>query len=331
MRVAITGGSGVVGAAVLRHLVAAAHEVRALARSDAAAAGLAALGAVPVHGDLLDRSALGALVEGCERVFHVAGVNELCPRDPGLMWRVNVEGTRMVVEACSEAAVPRLVHTSSAVTVGQRSGEMGHEETDHRGWYLSEYERSKVGAEMVALAAPASLEVVAVNPSSVQGPGRATGTGRILLAAARGRLPVAIDTTISFVDVDDCARGHLLAAERGKPGQRYLLSGATLSTGEALGLLTSLTGRTSRVRMIPPEALAVAAWLVEAVFSLAGRRPPLCREMARVMRFGHRYDGSKAAVELGLEYTPVANTLGRTVRWFEEEGLLQPEKGTKIV
>lgn len=331
MRVAITGGSGVVGSAVLRHLVAAAHDVRALARSDAAAAEFAALGAVPVQGDLLDRSALGVLVEGCERVFHVAGVNELCPRDPGLMWRVNVDGTRMVVEACSEAAVPRLVHTSSAVTIGQMSGEVGHEETEHRGWYLSEYERSKVRAEAIALAAPASLEVVAVNPSSVQGPGRATGTGRILLVAAGGRLPLAIDTTISFVDVDDCARGHLLAAERGKPGQRYLLSGATLSMGEALGLLTSLTGRTSRVRMIPPEALALAAWLVEAVFKLARRRPPLCREVARVMRFGHRYDGSKAGVELGLEYTPVANTLARTVRWFEEEGLLEPEKGTKIV
>lgn len=331
MRVGITGGSGVVGTAVLRHLIAAGNEVRALTRSDPGAHRMAALGAVPIMGDLLERSALDSLVEGCEVVFHVAGVNELCPRDPGLMWRVNVEGTEMVVAACSEAEVARLVHTSSAVTIGQRRSEVGNEETRHRGWYLSEYERSKHHAETVALGAPASLDVVVVNPSSVQGPGRATGTGRILLAAARGRLPVTIETAISVVDIDDCARGHLLAAERGIPGERYLLSGVTLTITEALQLLARVTGRSSRVMVIPPAIFSAAAWIVETGFTMVGRRPPVCLEMARVMRFGQRYDGSKATVELGLEYTPMAKTLDRTVKWFAEEGLLEGERATKNV
>lgn len=331
MRVGITGGSGVVGTAVLRHLIAAGNEVRALTRSDAGAHRMAALGAVPIMGDLLESSALDSLVEGCEVVFHVAGVNELCPRDPGLMWRVNVEGTEMVVAACSETEVARLVHTSSAVTIGQRRSEVGNEETRHRGWYLSEYERSKHHAETVALGAPASLDVVVVNPSSVQGPGRATGTGRILLAAARGRLPVTIETAISVVDIDDCARGHLLAAERGVPGERYLLSGVTLTITEALQLLARVTRRSSRVRVIPPAIFSAAALIVETGFTMVGRRPPLCLEMARVMRFGQRYDGSKATVELGLEYTPMAKTLDRTVKWFAEEGLLDGQRATKNV
>lgn len=331
MKVAVTGGTGVVGSAVVRHLVANGHQVRALARTPSSAARISDLGAEPVLGDLLDRPVVARLVEGCEQVFHVAGVNELCPRDPGLMWRVNVEGTEIVLQACAVAGVTRLIHTSSAVTMGERRGEVGRETTEHRGWFLSEYERSKHLAELRAFAGPADLEVVAVNPSSVQGPGRSTGTGRILLAALRGTLPAMIDTTFSVVDIDDCARGHLLAAERGRAGERYLLSGATLRLGEALGLLAELTGVGPRVRRIPPTLFSVAALAVEAMFTFTGRPPPLCREMARVLRFGHRYDGSKARRELGLEYTPLEETLARTSAWFEEAGLLERENGTKNV
>lgn len=331
MRVAITGGSGVVGATVLRHLIAAGNEVRALCRSKTAAAKVAGLGGAPVTGDLLDRRALATLVEGCERVFHVAGVNELCSPDPDHMWRVNVDGTEAVIEACSAASVPRLVHTSSAVTIGQERGQVGDEETKHRGWFLTEYERSKYRAEELALIHRGGPEVVVVNPSSVQGPGRSTGTGRILLAAARGRLPVTVRTTFSLVDIDDCARGHLLAAERGMHGQRYLLSGAILTMGDALDLLAEVTGRKPRVLTMPAALFSFGARTVEAGFSLAGKQPPICRETARVLAFGQMYDGCKAKEELGLEYTPAAKTLARTVKWFEEEGLLRAEDHEKCL
>jgi dihydroflavonol-4-reductase len=331
VRVAITGGSGVVGAAVLQHLVAEGHEVHALARSEPSRTAVTAAGATAVHGDVLDRAALGRLVSGCDRVFHVAGINELCPSDVDAMWDVNVVGTERVAEACARAGVGRLIHTSSAATIGEARGEVGTESTVHRGWHLSEYERTKHRAEEVALGAPVGLEVVVVNPSSVQGPGRATGTGRILLAAVRGKLPVAIDTDISIVDIDDCARGHLLAAEHGRPGERYLLSGATLGMREALQLIAAATGRRSGVWMMPPVLLSLLAWPAETIYRVAGRRPPLCREAVRVLRHGHRYDGSKAHRDLGLRYTTAAETLRRTVAWLEREGLVAGKNPTKSV
>jgi dihydroflavonol-4-reductase len=323
VRVAVTGGTGVVGGAVVRHLVAAGHQVVGLARSSEASVRLEALEARPVPGDVLDSESLRGLVDGAHWVVHIAGVNEMCTRDPDLMWRINVEGTRLVVEACREAGVGRLVHTSSAVTIGEERGSVGREDSPHVRPFLSEYERSKAAAERVALTEAEELDVVSVNPSSVQGPDRATGTGAILLAAARGRLRFVVDTYLSLVDIDDCARGHLLAAEKGRPGARYLLSGATLSMEEAVALLSRVMGEELHPRRVPPVVLFAGAAVIEGVFWLLGRTPPLCREMARVIRFGHRYDGSRATRELGLEYTPVEETLRRTLEWFRSEGLLE--------
>ena len=255
MSTLVTGGTGVVGQALVRHLVAAGRAPRVLARSDAAAETVRGLGGEPVAGDVLDAGSVAAAVEGCASVFHVAGVVEFCSKDPDRMMAVNVEGTRNVVRVARTAGVARLVHTSSTVTLGEEPGTVGHEGTVHRGEYLTTYEHSKVEAERAAFAEAGSLDVVAVNPASVQGPGRSTGTGKILLDAVNGRLPLMVDTTFSIVDVDDCARGHLLAEERGTPGERYVLSGFTLSVGAALGMLGDLTGRPARVRLIPPAIL----------------------------------------------------------------------------
>ncbi|MGD2102882.1 MAG: NAD-dependent epimerase/dehydratase family protein [Acidimicrobiia bacterium] len=320
MSVAVTGGSGVVGSAIVRHLVAAGNEVRALARSDTAAGRLVGLGATPVRGDVLDESSLEPLVRGCETVFHVAGVNELCSRDPGRMWRVNVDGTRTVLDACSRSDVERVVHTSSVVTVGQERGFVADETATHRGSFLSEYERSKWEAERIALTHDWGLDVVSVNPASVQGPGRATGTGELLLLAARG-VPLAVDSTVSIVDIDDCARGHLLAADNGVPGQRYLLSGATLTLRDLISRVARLTGG-RRPRFVRASVVRAVAPFVEIVFRALGRQTPLCAESARVLLGGLAYDGAKAMHDLGLRYTPIEETLERTVTWFRGQGLL---------
>lgn len=321
MKVAVTGGSGVVGGAVVRHLVGAGHEVRALARSDRAAADLGRAGAVAVPGDVLEPDSLGVLVGGCELVFHVAGVNEMCSRAPEAMWDVNVTGSNNVVAACGRAGVRRLVHTSSAVTIGEQSGSTGTEFSKHRGYFLSEYERSKTVSERLVLQNRSGVEVVSVNPSSVQGPGRSTGTGAIFLALARGA-PLAVDTVVSLVDIDDCARGHLLAAENGQPGERYLLSGATLSVREAVRLIDEQLGRWSRPWFIQRGVVEAAAPVVEWVFRRVGKHPPLCPESARVLLHGHRHDGGRATGELGLEYTPLSVSLRRTLDWFIAEGML---------
>lgn len=296
--------------------------MKALSRSPQATSKLTSLGAEVVAGDLLDASSLTPLVAGADVVFHVAGVNEICSTHPERMWQVNVEGTRDIMTACRAERVGRLVHTSSAVTIGEKKGTIGREDSEHRGFFLSEYERSKTEAERVALTEADGLDVVCVNPSSVQGPGRASGTGRIFLAAASGKLPVLFNTTVSLVDIDDCARGHLLVAEHGASGERYLVSGSELDMRSAVRLLADITGRRLSPLYLRPEALKALAATTEAIYRLAGRQAPLCREAARVLVHGHRYDGSRITRELGLSYTPVEDTIRRTVAWFQSENLL---------
>ncbi len=326
MKVAVTGGSGVVGTAVIRHLVEAGHQVRALARTGAASEKVSAIGAEAVPGDVLDPQSLITLVSGTERVFHVAGVNEMCSIDPGHMDRVNIVGTSNVRAACLAEGVPRLVHTSSAVAIGEKHGTVGSETSPHRGSYLSRYERSKHISERLILEGSAGLEVVSVNPSSVQGPGRATGTAKLILDVIRGKLPFLLDTTVSIVDIDDCARGHLLAADQGRVGDRYLLSGASLTIGDALSVATRVSGISLNPRFLPGPVASILGGGVELGARIAGRRPPVCREMVRVVRHGHRYDGSKATRDLGLGYTPFEETIARTIDWFRAQGLLAAQR-----
>jgi dihydroflavonol-4-reductase len=324
-RVFVTGGSGVIGGALIARLVERGDEVLALARSDAAADAVQKRGARPVHGDALDAEALAGGMDGCALAFHVAGVNALCVADPEAMRRVNVDGAVLAVRAAKRAGVPRLVHTSSAATVGEAPGAIGNEDTTHRGWFLSTYEQTKTEGERAALAAAAEIgqDVVSVNPSSVQGPGRASGTGRILLAFLDGRLRVFVKTYVSMVDIGDCIEGHLLAAERGRPGERYLLNGMTLTISDALALAADVAGVERSPRLVPRAVATVAAGAVEGAFRLVRRSPPVCREMVRTLLHGHRYDASRAERELGVRYTSPRETVRRTVEWARAEGLLR--------
>ncbi len=322
MRVALTGATGIVGGALLNHLLQAGHEVTALARSAEAAAFVSDSGALAVEGDILDPGSLAGLVSEAEWVFHVAGVNQVCSSDPGRMMRVNVEGTRNVVTACREAGAIRLIHTSSTAAIGQRRGEFGSEVTTHRGEYRTVYEKSKHQAELVVLEAAQALDVVVVSPASVQGPGRASGTAGLIIEALRGKLRYLLDTTFSIVDIDDCARGHILAAEKGDRGGRYVLSGAVMTIRDALPMFASAAGVEVDSRFVPLPVAALGASVVELIYRLSRRQPPICREMVRVVRDGSAYDGSLATRELGLDYTPISETIVRTVEWFREEGYL---------
>lgn len=322
MRVAVTGGSGVVGRAVVRHLVAEGYQVKALARSSRSRRVLEALGAEVVEGDLLEFPALDELVADASWVFHIAGINQLCPRDRSEMWRVNVEGTVLVLEACARAGVQRLVYTSSAVTIGEHQGTIGTEASLHRGHFLSEYERSKHQAERLVFERHHGFEAVAVNPSSVQGRGRATGSGSLLVEAARGRMPFLVDATFSIVDIEDCARGHLLAAERGQEGERYLLSAAVTSVRSIVRMLNREMDRDWSPRYLVPGVLKTAAPLLQLYARISGREIPLCPESVRVLAHGHRYDGSRATSDLGLDYRPVETTVAEAVGWFAEQGLI---------
>ena len=324
-RVFLTGGSGFVGAAVAARLHERGDEVVALARSDDAARALEGVSSDVAAGDVLDEDALARGMSGCSVLYHVAAINTHCPSDPDMLVRVNVEGTEAAVRAAARAGVPRVVLTSSAASLGEPPGTVGREDTEHRGSYLSLYERSKHDGERAAFAAARRLgiELVAINPSSVQGPGRSGGTGKILIAYLNGKLPVFVDTHISIVDIDDCAEGHLLAAERGRPGARYVLNGATITSDEAIEIISELSGIRQRIRMLPPPLVRAAATIAESVARLRGRTPSFCRARIRTILHGHQYDGSLATRELGLSYTPVAETFRRTIEWAVAEGLVK--------
>jgi dihydroflavonol-4-reductase len=324
-RVFVTGGSGVVGGALVDALRERGDEVVGLARSDAARDELERRGARVVSGDILDADVLARGMEGCATLFHVAGQNSLCVEDPSSMLRANIEGPAVAIRAAAQAGVGRVVHTSSAATIGEPEGAIGREDTPHRGWFLSTYERSKTEGERVALETgrQEGVDVVSVNPCSVQGPGRAGGTARFLLAFLDGRLKLFVDTHVSLVDIKDCTAGHLLAAERGTPGERYILSGVTLTISEAFALAAEVAGVERSPRLVPRRAATIAGSVVEHAFRLVRRRPPVCREMVRTLIHGHRYDGSRAERELGLRYTDPRETIRRTVTWAREVGLLR--------
>ena len=322
MTVLVTGGTGVVGTPVVRYLVEAGREVRGLARSRASAELLAGMGAVPVRGDIGAPDSLPSAVEGVEVVYHIAGRVSFCPSMPERLYEVNVEGTRNVVRAARQAGVRRLVHTSSVVALGEEPGTIGSEATRHRGYYLSHYGRSKHQGETVALSEAGDMEVVVVNPSSVQGAGRATGSGGLLLMAVNGQFRYLVDTPISMVDTDDCARGHIAAEERGVPGERYVLSGFTVSLRQAVGLMGDLTGRSYPIRFIPRRLLAPLGPAAD----FAGRfvsSVPICRETVALMRFGASYDGSRATSELGVEYRSARETFFRALESFRALGLTE--------
>ena len=323
-RVFVTGGSGVVGRALVERLVAGGDEVVALARSRPAEETVRSLGAQPVRGDIFDEDALASGMSGCSVIYNVAGINTLCVEDPEPMLRANVDGPPVVVRAAARAGVGRFVHTSSAATIGEASGVVGREDTPHRGWYLSTYERSKTEGERAVFEAgrDAGVDVVCVNPSSVQGPGRSGGTARFLLAYLDGRLKVFVPTNVSLVDIADCAEGHVLAAQRGVAGERYLLNGIALSITEALALAGEVAGVHGRPRLVPRQVAVAGAWVVEHGSRLARRKPPVCREMVRTLLHGHIYDGSRAERDLGLRYTAPRDTLRKTVDWARAEGLL---------
>ena len=325
MSVFLTGGSGLIGGALARRLAERGDEPVALARSDAAERKLAELGARVVRGDVLDEDALAGGMAGCELLYHVAGVNSMCPDDPAALFHVNVRGAEAAVRAAARAGVGRVVLTSSAASLGEPYGSVGREDTRHRGTYLSVYERSKHEGEIAAFAAArrAGIELVSVNPSSVQGPGRASGTGRILIAYLNGRLRAFVDTHISIVDIDDCVDAHLVAAERGQNGERYVISGAAISAREALDIVSDISGVRRDVKILPAPLARAAGAIVEGAFRARGKTPPVCREMVRTLLHGHRYDGSRATRELGLEYTPVADTFRRTIDWAIAEGLVR--------
>jgi dihydroflavonol-4-reductase len=328
MTTLVTGASGFLGSAVLRALLERGEPVRALVRPRSNRQNLDGLPVEIALGDLTDRQSLADAVRGCQAVFHVAADYRLWAADPAELYRTNVDGTRTLLEAAGEAGVARILYTSSVATLGSRpDGEPADERTpaklDHM---IGHYKRSKYLAEQaVRELAGRGLPVVILNPSAPIGPRdiRPTPTGRMVLEAARGHFPAYVDTGLNVVHVDDAAEGHLLAFERGRIGQRYVLGGENLPLGEILGTIAQLVGRRAPRLRLPPGLLLPLAHLAETAARLrGGREPLLTTDGLRMARKRMYFSSALAERELGFRARPALEALRDALDWYRRHGYL---------
>jgi dihydroflavonol-4-reductase len=327
MKALVTGATGFVGAAVARTLSAAGWQVRVLARPGSDRANLQQLAAEVAEGDLNDLRSLERALEDCEALFHVAADYRLGARDPKPLYLTNVEGTRNILNAARTVGVKRTVYTSSVATIGiPPDGTPGEERTPvGLANMIGHYKRSKYLAEEVARdAARAGMSVVIVNPSTPVGPGdiKPTPTGQLVLDAAAGRMPAYVDTGLNIVHVDDVAAGHLLAFERGRSGERYILGGEDMTLQMILAQIARLVGRTPPRIRLPYAAVLPVAYLAEAFAKVSGRSGRVTLEGVRMSRKRMFFSSGKAVSELGYRWRPPPEAFADAVQWFRERGVL---------
>lgn len=325
----LTGATGFVGGALLRELLRRGWDVRVLVRPASDPQNLEGheRRIERVTGDLADRGSIRRAIEGCDTVFHVAARYSLWNLRPHEIYRDNVEGTRNVLETAGDLGVRRIVHTSTVGVLGAPpdGGPADESSRVELGDIQGHYKRSKWRAEECARdLASKGLPVVIVNPASPVGPRdiKPTPTGKIILDFLRGRMFACTRTGLNLVPVEDVAVGHILAAERGVPGERYILGGENLSLARIFGLLSEITGRSPPRVSIPPRLLLPMSVVAEAV-SRVTRRPPLIPWEAVAMAQRHMYfENARARRELGFAPGDVKSALERAVQWFRENGYL---------
>jgi len=326
MKVLVTGGSGFLGANLVAALVARGDQVRVLRR---ASSSLAALDRLPVEhalGDITDPAAVARAVAGRELVFHVAAIASYWRSRRGQVYHANAEGTRIVMEACLRAGVARVVHTSSVAAVGiPPRGTLGDETMpfDRVSATLT-YPDSKHRAEAhVQSAVARGLDAVIVNPASVFGAGdHYLNTGRIVIEYGRGRIPVVPPGGMCVVDVDAVAQGHLLAAERGCAGERYILGGENLSHLAIATTIAEVSGARAPRLVLPRGLIGPAAAALDAFIRISPWAPPLNGEQLWLSGIDFYFDSRKAVRELGYPLLPFRGAIEQAVRWYRDHGYL---------
>ncbi len=327
MKTVITGASGFVGAAVARRLVAAGHQVRAMVRPTSNRANLEGLGLEVVVGDLRDRASLDATLAGQEALFHVAADYRMWTPKPQELIDSNVAGTANIMDAASAAEVQRIVYCSSVAALGYSANGLPTDELtpstlDEK---IGLYKRSKFLAEAEVLKRIAKgLPAVIVNPSAPMGPRdiKPTPTGRIVVEAAKGKMPAYVDTGLNVVHVDDVAEGHLLAFERGKIGEKYILGGENLTLLELLKMIAEETGGRPPLFRMPHALTLPIGYLAEAWCRAFGGEPIATVDAARMARHRMFYSSEKAKRELGYAPRPARDAVHDSLIWFKEHGYI---------
>ena len=333
MTTLVTGATGFIGGNLARALSARGEDVRALVRPGANDLAIRDTEVRQTPGDLLDCGSLVRAADGCETVYHCAATYAFWSKRSGDIYDTNVAGTQNLLNAARRAGVRRVVFTSSVSTIGLPSvhgagiDELGTEEMPADPSHLiGHYKQSKYAAEKLALDAnDDALEVVVVNPCAPVGKWdvKPTPTGRIPLDFARGRIPGYVDTGMNLVDVGDVAQGHILAMERGRPGERYILGHRNLTLKEVFQMLADITGRRVPRLRFPHWLVVGAAYCDQWIESgIMGRQPTIPLEGVRIARHPMYVSSQKAVTQLGLPQSPVEAALEKAVRWFNDHGYL---------
>jgi len=325
MKAFVTGGSGFIGAAIVRTLLAEGHEVRALVRPGSDRRNLDGLAVELCEGDLLEPVSLRKGLAGCDTLFHAAADYRLWTPDPAAMYATNVDGTRAILQAALDSGISRVVYTSSVGTLGNPGdGTPGSEETSvSLADMVGDYKKSKFLAEREAENfLRRGLPLVIVNPSTPVGARdiRPTPTGKMIVDFISGKMPAYLDTGLNLIDVDECARGHLLAAQHGEIGRKYILGGENLTLERIFQLLAEISGRPAPKIRLPYLPVLAAAHVNEALALITGREPLIPLAGVRMAAKKMFFDSSRERAELGLATRPAAEALARAVEWFRANG-----------
>ncbi len=327
MTTLVTGATGFVGSAVVRKLIDARHRVRVLVRTDSNRSNLEGLSDVEiVTGDLRDIQSLESALQGCDALFHVAADYRLWAPDPKTLFETNVQGTRNIMQAAQRADVKRIVYTSSVATLGLHAdGTPADEDTPVSiDDMIGAYKRSKflAEAEVRRLAMEQELPAVIVNPSAPVGPRdiKPTPTGRTIMDAAAGRMPGYVDTGLNIVHVDDVAAGHVLAFQRGRRGERYILGGENLTLRKIFEQVADIANTSPPKIRLPHGVVLPLAYLAEGWARLSGREPRMTVDGVRLARKYMFFSSSKAEQKLGYSARPAVEALKDAVSWFRANG-----------
>ena len=324
----VTGASGFVGSAVARAVIGRGFALRALVRSGSLRANIEGLDCEIVEGDMRDTDSMTRAMKGARYVFHVAADYRLWARDIGEITHNNLEGARAVTRAALDCGVERLVYTSSVAALKPLDGVAADETSRHtEASAIGAYKRSKLVAErhVERMIAGENLPAIIVSPSTPIGPRdiKPTPTGRIIIEAATGRMPAFVDTGLNLVHVDDVAEGHMLALEKGRIGENYILGGEDVALERMLAVIAELVGRNPPRLRLPRGPLYPLAYAAEAVARLSGTEPFLTVDALRMSRHRMYFSSAKARRELGYAARPYRAALEDALAWFRSHGYLQ--------